>query len=55
MIRNLGENINDRFELDTQGKFLPFLTQFYMNQIHRPSVGSHRRYSAILRVWPGLE
>jgi len=42
MIRNLGENINDRFELDPQGKFLSFPTQVF----YSPNAQAERRVSS---------
>jgi hypothetical protein len=42
MIRNLGENINDRFELDTQGKFLSVPTRVF----YEPNAQAERRVSS---------
>jgi hypothetical protein len=51
LIRNLGENVNDRFELDQEGTFIkwyPFFF-FWLTVLIREVIGRYCRHSIVIR------
>ena len=50
LIRNLGENVNDRFELDQEGMFIKwFALFFWLTVLIREVIGRYCRHSVVIR------